>query len=256
MARRRPSRLAAAALAILPVLAGACAGNERGPEARTLLVFAAASLSDVMEELAAAFEEEHAGVSVQVNLAGSQQLARQILEGAPADVLVTAGDRWMDEVVDAGLARDPRVVAGNRLEIAVEPGNPLGIAGLEDLGRDDVLLVVAAGDVPAGAATRRALELADVEVTPVSLEQDVRAVLAKVALGEADAGVVYHSDVVAADAAVDGVPLPEAHQVRVDYPLAVLDGASDPSTAAAFAELVDSPAGRRALADAGFEVAS
>ena len=254
----------ALALAMLLALATvACAGAEAqqvdpGAEARVtgdVTVFAAASLTDAFERIARDLEAEHPQARVRFNFAGSQQLATQIVEGAPADVFASANDAQMQVVAGAGAAgAEPRIFAGNLLEIAVEPGNPRGVNGLADLGRADVSVVLAAEQVPAGHYARRVLDAAGVTVRPVSLEADVRAVLTKVSLGEADAGLVYASDVVAAGAAVEGVEIPPDHNVAVAYPAAVLQAAPNPDGAQAFVDLLSSPAGQRALRDAGFTV--
>jgi molybdate transport system substrate-binding protein len=231
--------------------AAATAGS--GRLSGDLTVFAAASLTDVLERLGETFASQHPGVSVTFNFAGSQQLATQIGEGAPADVFVAAGPGPMDVVADAGLvAGAPVDVVRNRMEIAVEPGNPKGIAALSDLARDDVTVVLAAEDVPAGEYAREALDAAALAVSPVSLETDVRAVLAKVALGEADAGIVYASDVAAADGDVTGVEIPNDANVVATYPAAVTTAAPHPDAAAAFLDHLTSPESRALFEQFGF----
>jgi molybdate transport system substrate-binding protein len=228
-------------------------GDAAGRLSGELVVFAAASLTDVFEVLAAELEAAHPGLRVLLNLAGSQQLAGQVLEGAPADVLATAAPEPIGRVAAAGLLEaPPTVFATNRLEIAVEPGNPEGVRDLADLARDGLVVVLAAPEVPAGRYAAEALAAAGVEVSPDSLEVDVRAVLGKVRLGEADAGIVYRSDVLAADGAVEGVPLPEAAGVVARYPAAVLADAPNPQAARAFLDLLLSGAGRAVLDAHGF----
>ena len=243
-----------AATVLGAVLLAGCAadrGADRG-EPGGLVVFAAASLTDVIEELAVVFEAE-SGVPVLVNLAGSQTLATQLLEGAAADVLIMADRVQMDVVADAGLlAGAVETVATNRLVVAVELGNPLGITGLADLALDDVIVVLAAEEVPAGRYARDVLARAGVDVRPASLEQNVRAALAKVAQGEADAAIVYASDVVAAGDRVHGVPIPEAQNVVATYPAAVLADAASPDAAAEFLALLRSEDGQRILCNHGF----
>ena len=232
-------------------------------------MFAAASLTEAFTEIGEAFSADGAGggSDVRFNFAGSSALATQIIEGAPADVYASADLANMQRVVDAGATADePVVFATNRAEIVVEAGNPLGIAGLEDLddrdddgaGRTDPpVVVLCAPEVPCGAYAAEILAAAGVTVTPASLEENVRAVVTKVALGEADAGVVYRTDVAAAMAAgsaVDGVPIDEAVDVLAEYPIAVVNeaGSAEPGLARAFVEFVRGPEGRAILASYGF----
>ena len=211
----------------------------------TLTVLAASSLADAFELVARDFEDVHPGVDVRVSTAGSQQLATQVLEGAPADVFASADVAQMQRVVDAGLARDPVVFAHNELAIAVAP-DTTAVRSFEDLGDPAVRVVLAAPEVPAGQYARGLLDALEVDVVPVSLEPNVRAVLSKVSLGEADAGIVYRSDLVAAGADPYEVEIPDGANVRADYPIAVLADAPQPDLAAAFVEHV---LGRSAQAD-------
>lgn len=224
----------------------------RGTGRVELTVFAATSLTDAFDAVATAFERQHPGVDVVTAFAGSQELAAQLLAGAGADVFASADEVQMGRVVDAGLvAAPPRRFAGNRLVIAVPAGNPDGVDSLRDLARPDLDVVLAAPEVPVGRYTRAALGAAGVDVDPVSYELDVRAVLTKVQLGEADAGVVYASDVAAAADEVDAVEA-EGLDVAVRYVIAPLAAAPQPQLAEEFIALVGSPEGRRLLADAGF----
>ena len=218
-------------------------------------VFAAASLTDAFTELGAAFEDAHPDTTVTFNFAGSQQLATQITAGgAPADVFASANTTQMDVVAAAGLlAGDPSVFARNRLEIVVEPGNPADVTTLADLGRDDVTVVLAAEEVPAGQYAREALDAAGISVRPVSLETDVRAVLTKVSLGEADAGIVYTSDVAAADDRVEGVAIPDEDNVIAAYPIADLRDAPNARAARAFVAMVSSEEAGKTLEAYGFD---
>lgn len=224
-------------------------GELSGP----LTVFAAASLTDAFEALAADFERAHPAVAVRSNFAGSSTLAAQIAQGAPADVFAPANGAQMAMVDDAGLVDGQAVdFAGNSLEIVVEAGNPLRIATLRDLARDDVTVVLAAEEVPAGEYARAALDAQRIAVRPASLEPDVRAVLTRVGFGEADAGVVYASDVATAGDDVEGVAIPPEQNVSAAYPIAVLADAPNPAAARAFVDLVRSPAGQRRLRAYGF----
>lgn len=189
-----------------------------------IVVFVAASLRDALTELADAFEAGRPGVEVVANAAGSQQLAAQILDGAPAHLFVSADEHQIARVADAGLLRGaPAPFAETVLAIAVAPGNPHGVERLADLGRPDLLVVLAEPSVPAGRYAHAALDAAGVDVRPVSEELDVRAVLSKVALGEADAGLVYATDVLAAGDRVEAVPV--APTVVVRSYTGVLEGA-------------------------------
>ena len=251
--RRLTTAVATALLLVACAEASGDADTSGGQVTGQITVFAAASLTDAFDELAAAFVERHEGVSVVLNHAGSQTLASQITEGAPADVFASANVRQMEVVDDAGLlAGPPRTFASNTLEIAVEPGNPLAISGLADLAAEDLLLVLPTEEVPAGRYAREALDAAAVTVAPASLERDVRAALGKVGLGEADASIVYGSDVAAADGRVDGVAIPPEDNVAATYPVAMLADAPNPRAGEAFVAFLLSEDGRAILSDAGF----
>ncbi|TVR23197.1 MAG: molybdate ABC transporter substrate-binding protein [Ilumatobacter sp.] len=218
-----------------------------------VIVFATASLTEPFTELGEAFEREFDGVSVRLNSAASSELVTQINEGAPADVFASADLVNMDRLSGGiGTLDDPRVFATNLLQIIVEVGNPLGIAGLDDLVDPDVLFVTAAPEVPIGRYTLEVFENAGIEVTPRSLEQSVRGVVSKVVLGEADAGIVYATDVLAAGTDADGVEIPLDVNVVVSYPIAVPADASNVVTAEAFVDFVVSDVGQEILASYGF----
>ncbi|WP_294181338.1 molybdate ABC transporter substrate-binding protein [uncultured Schumannella sp.] len=225
-----------------------------GELAGSVTVLAAASLTEVFDDLAASFEAEHPGVDVVVSVGGSGALAEQILAGAPADVFAAANETAMATVAEAGLAPEATVFATNTLELVVPAGNPGGVAGLADLGRPELAIALCDETVPCGAASVELLALAGVTAAPDTLETDVKAVLTKVLLGEADAGLVYRTDVRAADAAVVGIEIAEASQVVNRYPIAALAEAPNPDAAQAFVAFVLSAAGRAALAEAGFGV--
>lgn len=218
-----------------------------------LTVFAAASLTNAFEHLGGRFEQANPDVDVSFNFTSSSTLASQIAEGAPADVFASASQATMDVVDDEGLVGGDRAdFAGNSLQIAVEPGNPKRIESLDDLARSDVTVVLAAEEVPAGEYARQALDAQSIEVEPASLETDVRAVLSRVALGEADAGVVYVSDVVAAGDDVDGVEIPVDQNVPASYPIATLTDAPNPAAGEAFVDYVTSDEGQEVLNEFGF----
>ena len=258
------SRRALFGTALVLVLAG-CGGSADGGTAApddgpaglggTLTVFAAASLTDVFTDLGGQLEAGNPDLDVQFNFAGSSALATQVTQGAPADVFASANGSQMAVVTDAGLTDgEPRVFAANVLQIAVPAGNPAGVTGLADLAREDLTIAVCAPQVPCGAAAEDVFAAAGVAAVPDTLEEDVRAALTKVELGEVDAALVYTTDVTAAGDAVEGIEVPEAEQVVNEYPIAVLADAPNPQAAAAFVELVRSEEGQRALADAGFRV--
>jgi molybdate transport system substrate-binding protein len=215
-------------------------------------VFAAASLTDAFDAVAAEFEAEHPRVSVTMNYGGSSGLAAQIVEGAPADVFAAANESTMQTVVDAGTAADPAIFARNTLVLVVPAGNPGGVTGLTDLARPDLAVALCDPAVPCGSAAQALLDIAGVTPAADTLEQDVRAVLTRVELGEADAGLVYATDADAAGRAVEVIAVPEAQEVVNRYPIAVLAGAPNSDAARAFVEFVLSGAGQRLLADAGF----
>ena len=219
----------------------------------SITVFAAASLKGTFTELADGFEAEHPGTTVELNFAGSSDLVTQITEGAPADVFASADTKNMAKVTEAALADGAPVdFATNTLEIVVPPGNPAGIERFADLARDDAKVVVCALAVPCGAATSTVETATGVDIAPVSEESSVTDVLGKVASGEADAGLVYVTDVIAAGDAVEGIAFDESGEAVNTYPIAALRDSASPEVARAFVAFVASAAGRRVLADAGF----
>lgn len=236
-------------LATLVVLGGLLTGCGDGDEDTVLTVFAAASLSDVFEELAVGFESTHPGVDVRLVHGSSTTLAEQAADGAPADVLATADEQSMALAEDARAA-EPLPFATNDLVLAVPRGNPSRITGVDDLA--GATWVRCADDVPCGRAALAVLRAGRVDADPVSLEVDVRSVLAKVVSGEAEAGLVYRSDGVAAGRAVEVVEVPDAGEHLARYLAAPLDQAAHPGLAASFVERLGSPEGRRLLARAGF----
>jgi molybdate transport system substrate-binding protein len=241
------------AAALIPLLLLAACGSDDAAGRRTVTVFAAASLTAAFQEIGDAFARAEPGTSVTFNFAASSELVTQITQGAPADVFASADEANMITLTDAGEAAGPPVVfARNVLEIVVAPGNPIGITSVADLARPDLVVVLCAPQVPCGRYAAKAVAQAGVEVTPRSLEQNVKGVVSKVALGEADAGIVYRTDVVAAGASATGVEIPEAQNVLAAYPIVVTAGASDADASRAFVDFVLSPAGQRILASKGF----
>lgn len=244
---------ALAAVAGAALLLAGCAGPAGPGEPRTLTVFAAASLTGVFGELEARFEAEHPEVDVVANFASSSELAQQIVSGAPADVFAAANETTMARVVDEGLVEGaPAVFATNVLQIATAPGNPKAIRSFADLARPGLAVVVCAPQVPCGAAVESLERSTGVTLAPVSEEPDVKSTLGKITTGNADAALVYVTDVLAAGPAVTGVAIPDAGSAGTRYPVAVLADAPQPEAAAAFRDLVLGEAGRAALAAAGF----
>jgi molybdate transport system substrate-binding protein len=239
--------------ALLLVLAGAC-GDDAGGDASdtTVRVFAAASLTDALGELATAFEGAHPGTEVELNLAGSSALREQILSGAPADVFASANTQNMQAVVDAGLAVEPDVFVLNELQIVVPAGNPAGIESLDDFGDESLLIGLCAVEVPCGAFARQALDAAGVDPEPDTEEPDVRALLTKVAAGELDAGIVYRTDVLSAGDDVEGIDIPADVNVVAEYPIATLTESSSPDVAADFVAFAIAEDGQAILRSYGF----
>ncbi|GAA1387399.1 molybdate ABC transporter substrate-binding protein [Kitasatospora putterlickiae] len=232
------------------------AGGETGsPKASgPVTVFAAASLKETFTDLGRKFEAANPGTKVTFNFGGSSALATSINSGAPADVFAAASPATMKTVTDAGGASgEPRTFVRNTLTIAVPKGNPKHVTGLADLAAPGVKVALCAKEVPCGAAALTALKAANVNLTPVTLEQDVKGALTKVELGEVDASLVYRTDVRADAGKIDGVDFPEAAQAVNDYPIAALAKAPNKGGAAAFVTYVQSPEARQVLTAAGFQ---
>jgi molybdate transport system substrate-binding protein len=246
-----------ATLAIAAALVlGTCTTSSTGidtPVAGEVTVFAASSLTDAFRQVGNEMMRANPDTRFTFNFGSSSTLATQITNGAPTDVFASADEANMQKVVDAEISVGaPNVFATNRLEIVVAPGNPKKIAVLADLARSDVVLVLAAPTVPAGKYALEALAKAGAVAKPVSQEIDVRAVLNRVSLGEADAGIVYVTDVKSAGARVTGVDIPEQQQVVARYPVAVMKTSRNASLANRFVDYLVSPDGQRILAGFGF----
>ncbi|MCE0539075.1 molybdate ABC transporter substrate-binding protein [Kineosporia rhizophila] len=256
--RRFPS-LAVAAAALLALAAcgstddspGSANSSNSGPSGE-ITVFAAASLTESFTSLGKAFEAENPGSKVTFSFGPSSGLAEQITAGAPADVFASASVKNMDQVVAGGGATDPVTFAGNTLQIAVPADNPAGIDALDDLAGKGVKVVLCAEEVPCGVAAREVFSNAGLTVTPVSNEVDVKSTLSKVTLGEADAGLVYVTDVRAAGAKVQGIEIPADVNATTDYPIAPLTDSKNAELADAFVDFVRSDAGVAELEAAGF----
>lgn len=248
-------RTAPALAALVCVLATSACGGDGGGDGgeRELTVYAAASLTASFEELAERFEAANDGVSVELALAGSSDLVAQITSGAPADVFASADQANMDKLTAEGLEGSaPEVFATNTLQIAVPPDNPGEVSELADLSEEDLAVVVCAPEVPCGAAALALADAAGTTLAPDSEEQSVADVLGKVRVGEADAGLVYVTDVIAAAGDVLGIDVPESGTVVNDYPIATVAGSDEAELAQAFVDLVLGEEGRQVLSEAGF----
>jgi molybdate transport system substrate-binding protein len=220
----------------------------------SITVLAAASLQKTFTALGKTFEQDHPGVTVKFSFGGSDTLAAQITQGAPADVFASANQSTMQTVQKAGdTASTPTVFVKNTLEIAVAPGDPKGIATLADLTKSGVKVAECAKTVPCGSAAVKALAAAGVSLTPVTYETDVTSALTKVELNEVDAALVYHSDIVGADGKVQGVVFSTASDAVNSYPIAVLKNSANSSTAEAFEAFILSAASEQTLVKAGFQ---
>lgn len=253
---------------IIPSIA-ACTrsqNGERDPNTE-LIVFAAASLTEVFTELAHQFEAENPGVAVILNFAGSQQLAHQLSQGAPADVFASANNRQMEAAIQTGRVKDgsQQIFVQNKLVVVYPIDNPAGIHALKDLARPEQRLIVAAPEVPVGQYAQLFLQAAaaDPEFGPefqdgvvdniVSYEENVRAVLSKVRLGEADAGVVYASDVSGEmTSQVGTIEIPDRLNQVASYPIAPIRNSNQPELAQTFIDLVLSNRGQEIISSFGF----
>jgi len=241
--------------AVLLTSMAACGSKDsaKAAEPRTLTVYAAASLKGTFTELGKKFEAAHEGVTVQFSFAGSSDLVAQIQQGAPADVFASADTVNMDKAVGDGFtAAAPVYFAANTLEIVTPPDNPARIKNLADLARPGVKVVLCAPEVPCGSAAKTVEEAAGVDIKPVSEEASVTDVLNKVTTGEADAGLVYVTDVKSAGDKVNGVKFPESSEAINTYPIASLKGSKHAGLAVQFVNLITSDKGQALLTAAGF----
>ncbi|WP_020137113.1 molybdate ABC transporter substrate-binding protein [Streptomyces sp. 351MFTsu5.1] len=263
---RRPVQAAALGAAALLALS-ACSGSDDSSSAKSgsaqpgsgtkisgdITVFAAASLKESFTTLGKDFEKAHPGTKVTFSFGGSDSLAASITGGAPADVFASASPKTMKVVTDAeDNAGAPATFVRNQLEIATLPGNPDQVASLKDLTGKDLKVVLCDKTVPCGAAAEKALTASKLKLTPVSYEEDVKSALNKVVLKEADAAVVYRTDVRAAGDKVEGVEFPESADAVNAYPIALLKESKNTETAKAFIALVRSAEGQKVLTAAGF----
>jgi len=262
---KRVVRLAFAAMLSLAMVSGCGSSTESTSSSSSkapamtglagghLVVFAAASLKQSFTQIGEQFKTDNSGTSVEFSFAGSSDLVTQLTQGAKADVFAAADTKNMDKARDGGLlAGDPVNFASNVLTIAVAPGNPKGIASFKDLTRDGLDVVVCAPQVPCGSATEKVEKATGVELKPVSEESSVTDVLNKVTTGEADAGVVYVTDVAGAGDKVTGVDFPESKEAVNTYPIAALKDSANVELAQKFIAYVTGEAGQKVLDQAGF----
>ncbi|MFI6486926.1 molybdate ABC transporter substrate-binding protein [Streptomyces sp. NPDC050564] len=257
---RRTLQVAGVGAAALLALSACSSSSDSSASAKdtpklsgTVTVFAAASLKESFTTLGKDFEKAHPGTKVTFSFGGSDSLAASIAGGAPADVFAAASPKTMAIVTDKNDAvGTPTTFVRNQLEIATLPGNPDKVASLKDLTKSGLKVVLCDKTVPCGAAAQKALDASSLKLTPVSYEQDVKSALTKVELKEADAAVVYKTDVKAAGDKVEGVEFPESAKAINDYPIALLKDADNAAAAKAFIELVKSAEGQKVLTAAGF----
>jgi molybdate transport system substrate-binding protein len=254
--------------ALLPVLFG-CGGSggSEGSGESALTVFAASSLTDAFGELKDNFEEENSGTEVALNFAGSSTLLTQLEQGAPADVFASADEAKMDAAIRDGLAEAPQTFARNRLTVIVAAGNPAGIESYRDLARPGITLVLAQDEVPVAQYAKESLTKANAVYgsdfsermlsNVASREADVKAAANRVAVGDADATIVYTSDATPSlRERVETIEIPEELNVVATYPITVLEGAQSPELAQQWVDLVLSDEGQRVLESYGFERAN
>lgn len=250
-------RIVLAAAALLGACATSCGSDDPSPAGTAVAgdvnVFAAASLKAAYTEIGEAFTTAHPGTKVIFNFAASSALVTQITEGSPADVFASADTANMKRLTDAGdTAGEPKVFATNSLQIIVEPGNPKSITGVADLAAKDLVYVTCAPEVPIGKYAAQVLASAGVTVTPDSLEEDVTGIVTKVTSGEADAGIVYATDVTAAGDKAQGIDIPPTLDVVASYPVVAVKDAPNAAGAQAFVDFVLGEQGRTILASHGF----
>jgi molybdate transport system substrate-binding protein len=259
---RKPARIAAlgacaAALSVTAACGSSTSSPSSGPVKGTVVVFAATSLTSAFNKIGTQFEQAHRGVSVRFNYSGSSSLATSIKQGAKADVFASADTTNMSTVTSSSDAvGQPKVFAKNQLEIMTAKGNPMRISSVANLAKPSVKVVLCAPSVPCGSYAGEVFRKAGVTVRPVSEETNVGGVVTKVTLGEADAGMVYQTDIKANESKITGVPIPPNQNVVAEYPMVEVRGAPNAVAAKAFMNYVSSAAGQKVLTSFGFLPAS
>lgn len=247
----RRTFVALAALAVLIAAAQPVAAAPR--PSGEITVFAASSLTESFDAIAKQFEKKYPGVSVKFNYDASSNLATQINQGAPADVFASADQDNLQKTIDSGAVTPPPVAfAKNRLEIAVEKGNPKKIKGLADLQKSGLVVVLCADQVPCGKYAAQSLGKAGVSVSPASKEENAKATLSKVSIGEADASIVYVTDVKASKGTTSGVKIADKVNVVATYPMGVVKDSQNATAAKAWVQFVNSKEGQKTLRKFGF----
>ena len=245
--------VAAALLSLAACGASHPDGSTSDSIAGSITVAAAASLQGAFTEMKDAFVSSHPSVAVTLNFAASSTLVQQLTAGAPADVFASADEVTMAKAVDAELVDGtPSIFATNSLQIIVRKGNPSKVTALSDLSRPGLVVVSCAPSVPIGRYTADALSGAGVTVRFASLEPDVKGIVTKVISGEADAGIVYATDVQATNGAAAGVSIPKDFDVVATYPIVRLKSSRNPATASAWVQFVLGPQGQQILRSHGF----
>jgi molybdate transport system substrate-binding protein len=252
---RRTPRSVISVIAFLGVATVSCGSDSKSAPEKVstatgdVVVFAASSLTEAFTEMGTAFKAANPKANVTFNFAGSGDLVTQITQGAPADVFASADDSNMKKLTDSGEnAGEPVSIAKNTMEIIVGKGNPKGVKGVADLARPDLIVVLCADTVPCGKNAAAVLKKAGITAAPKSLEDKVKGVVTKVSAGEADAGIVFVTDVNSANADADGVEIPADINVISNYPMVVTKEATNSTAAQAFIGYVASDAGQAILA--------
>jgi molybdate transport system substrate-binding protein len=242
-------------VALIPLIfLAACSSSSESQQQTTLNVYAASSLATPFAYAGLAYEKEHPGVKVQFNLGASSDLARFVQEGAPADVFASADVANMEKVESEDLLASSSVVfATTYLEIIVEKGNPLNISSLQDLTDPDLIFVTTNPEVPIGKYTAEVFDKASLTVTPDSLESNVKGIMLKVAGGEADAGIVYHSEVIASDGQVEGIKIPTEFNIVAEFPIGIIKNSANKKEAQRFIDYLLSSEGQSLLTQYGFQ---